>query len=116
MYVYKIASVVSNFFVTPWTVDHQDSVHGVLQQEYWLGLPCPPSGDLPDQNPHLLHWQVSSLTLAPTGKSGRFLRVKKGKIFLFVSTDARRFRLIYNCLLKIYFAPCSMLSEEQNDQ
>ena len=24
------------------------SVHGILQQECWSGLPCPPPGDLPD--------------------------------------------------------------------
>ena len=24
------------------------SVHGILRQEYWSGLPCSPSGDLPD--------------------------------------------------------------------
>ena len=24
------------------------SVHGILQQEYWNGLPCPPPGDLPN--------------------------------------------------------------------
>ena len=24
------------------------SVHGILQQEYWSRLPCPPQGDLPD--------------------------------------------------------------------
>ena len=24
------------------------SIHGILQQEYWSGLPCPPPGDLPD--------------------------------------------------------------------
>ena len=24
------------------------SVHGILQQEYWSGLPCPPPGDLPE--------------------------------------------------------------------
>jgi len=24
------------------------SVHGILQQEYWSGLPYPPPGDLPD--------------------------------------------------------------------
>ena len=24
------------------------SVHGILRQEYWSGLPCPPSGGLPD--------------------------------------------------------------------
>ena len=24
------------------------SVHGILQQEYWSGLPCPPPRDLPN--------------------------------------------------------------------
>ena len=24
------------------------SAHGILQQEHWSGLPCPPPGDLPD--------------------------------------------------------------------
>ena len=24
------------------------SVHGILQAKIWSGLPCPPSGDLPD--------------------------------------------------------------------
>ena len=24
------------------------SVHGILQEEYWSGFPCPPPGDLPD--------------------------------------------------------------------
>ena len=81
MYAYKIASVGSDFSATPWTIDHQASVHGILQQEYWLGLPYPAPGNLPDQelNPHLLHWQVSSLPLAPTGKSGRCLQSQKGK-------------------------------------
>ena len=33
------------------------SVHGILQQEYWSGLPIPTPGDLsdPGSNPHLLH-------------------------------------------------------------
>ena len=46
------------------------SVHGIPRQEYWSGIPTP--GDLP--NPgieptslHLLHWQVYSLPLAPSG-------------------------------------------------
>ena len=31
------------------------SVHGILQQVYWSGSPCPPPGDLPDSGiePHL---------------------------------------------------------------
>ena len=45
---------------------------GLSRQEYWSGL-HPPPGVLPNPgwNPHplcLLHWQASSLTLAPPGK------------------------------------------------
>ena len=36
-------------FATPWTVAHQAPLSvGFSRQEYWSGLPCPPSGDLPD--------------------------------------------------------------------
>ena len=37
------------FFVTLWTVAHQSPLFmGFSRQEYWSGLPCPPSEDLPD--------------------------------------------------------------------
>ena len=40
---------MSDFFVTPWTVAHQAPLSmGFSQQDYWSGLPFPPSGDLPD--------------------------------------------------------------------
>ena len=44
------------------------SVHAILQQEYWSGLPFPPPGIFPTQGlkPHLLyplHWQLDSLLL-----------------------------------------------------
>ena len=32
------------------------SVHGILQEENWSGLSCPPPGDLPDS------WEPASLT------------------------------------------------------
>ena len=36
-------------FAIPWTVAHQAPLSmGILQQEYWSGLPCPSPGDLPD--------------------------------------------------------------------
>ena len=36
-------------FVTLWTVAHQASLFmGFSRQDYWSGLPCLPSGDLPD--------------------------------------------------------------------
>ena len=36
-------------FATPWTAAHQAPLSmGILQQEYWNRLPCPPPWDLPD--------------------------------------------------------------------
>ena len=36
-------------FATPWTVAHWALLSvGFSRQEYWSGLPFPPSGDLPD--------------------------------------------------------------------
>ena len=36
-------------FATPWTVAHQALLSlGFSQQEYWIELPFPPLGDLPD--------------------------------------------------------------------
>ena len=36
-------------FVTPWTVAHQAPLSmGFSRQEYWSGLPCLPTGDLPN--------------------------------------------------------------------
>ena len=59
-------------FVTLWTLAHQTSLStGFSRQEYWSGLPFPSPGDLSDpviKQPllHLLHWQASSLPLAPS--------------------------------------------------
>ena len=45
----QVCSVVSNSFVTPWTVVHQLPLSmGLSWQEYWSGLPFPAPGDLPD--------------------------------------------------------------------
>ena len=44
--------------VTPWTVASQAPLPmGILQVEYWSGLPCPPPGDFPNQvsYPSFLH-------------------------------------------------------------
>ena len=59
-------------FATPWTVAHQAPLSlGFSRQEYWNGLPFPPSGDLPDpgiesRSPAL---QTYSLPSEPPGKS-----------------------------------------------
>ena len=37
------------FFGTLWTVTHQAPLSmGFSRQEYWGGLPCPPTEDLPE--------------------------------------------------------------------
>ena len=57
--------VVSNS-ATPRTVAFQAHLSmGFSKQEYWSGLPCPPSGVIPTQGSnlrvlHLLHCQASS--------------------------------------------------------
>ena len=62
-------SVVSDSFETPWTVAHQAPLSvGFSRQEYWSGLSFPTPGIFLTQesNPHLLHWQASSLSLGKT--------------------------------------------------
>ena len=52
------------------------SSRGFSKQEYWSGLPCPLSGNLPDpgikpvslSRVSYLHWQAGSLPLEPPGK------------------------------------------------
>ena len=66
-------SVVSDPFMTPWTVACQAPLSmGFSRQEWWSGLPFPSPGDLPDPGikPHLsslLHRQVGSSPLVPPG-------------------------------------------------
>ena len=49
MYVYVLTSFSSvEFCATPWTVAHQVPLSmGFSKQEYWSGLPFPPSEDHP---------------------------------------------------------------------
>ena len=79
MWCYTVlACVLSRFSpvqlcVTLWTVAHQAPLSmGFSRQECWSGLPCPPPGDLPNQelNLHLLcllHWQAGSFPLGGLG-------------------------------------------------
>ena len=50
-------------FATPWTVAHPLSI-GFFRQEYWSGLPCPLSGDLPNPGIYLPPPTAASLALA----------------------------------------------------
>ena len=44
-----VCSVMSDSFVTPWTVADQAPLSmRFSRQEYWSELPFPPPGDLPD--------------------------------------------------------------------
>ena len=55
----------------PWTVAHQAPPSmGFSRQEYWIGLPFPSPGDLPDPGiePRSPTLQADALTSAPPGK------------------------------------------------
>ena len=61
-------------FAIPWTVTHHSPLStGLPRQEYWLGLPFPTPGDLPNPGTEpmfpesFLHWQEDSLPLCPLG-------------------------------------------------
>ena len=57
-------------FATPWAVAFQAPLSmGFSRQEYWSGLPFPPSGDLPNPGiePRSPALQVDSLTLTLWG-------------------------------------------------
>ena len=58
-------------FVTSWTVARQAALSvGFSRQEYWSGLPFPPTGDLPDPGikPRFPALQADSLPCEPAGK------------------------------------------------
>ena len=59
-------------FAIQWTVAHQAHLSlGFSRQEYWSGLPCPSSGDLPKpgRKPGLSTLQADSLQLSYQGIS-----------------------------------------------
>ena len=65
-------SVMSNTFVTPWTIACQAPLSmGFPRQEYWIGLPFPSQGDLPDPGikPKSPALQEDSLVLSHWGRS-----------------------------------------------
>ena len=61
-----ISSVVSDSFVTQWSVACQVPLSmGFSRQEYWSGLPFPPPGDLPDP-------RIKTMLLTSPALAGRF--------------------------------------------
>jgi len=65
--------------VIPWIIAHQAPLSmGFSRQEYWSGLPCPSSGDLPDPGikpMYLLHCR-QILYAEPPGKHSIFVMLK----------------------------------------
>ena len=58
-------------FETPWAVAHQALLSlGFPRQQYWRGLPFPPTGDLPDPGiePGSPALRADSLPSEPPGK------------------------------------------------
>ena len=62
-------------YATLWTAARQAPLSmGLFRQEYWSGLPRPPTGNLfdpgikPTSLKSNLHWQVGSLSLMPPGE------------------------------------------------
>ena len=69
-------SVMSDSFVTPWTIACHTPLSIVFsRQEYWSGLPFPSPGDLPDPGikPGFLIFRADSLRSEPPGKSILYL-------------------------------------------
>ena len=66
-------------FVTPWTVAHKAPLSiEFSRQEYWIGLPCPSPGDLPDPGikPKSPALQADALPSEPPGNPS--IHTKKG--------------------------------------
>ena len=52
--------------MTPWTVAHQALLSmGFSSQEYWIGLPFPPPGDLPDPGIEPMSAELGAEILSP---------------------------------------------------
>ena len=81
-YAYSVAQLCSDS-CDPWTVAHQAPLSvGFFRQEYWSGLPFPPSGDLPNlgiepASPVSPVWQADSSPLSHQGSHWITYRILK---------------------------------------
>ena len=71
-HVHQVGDAISHIqlFATTWTVAHQALLSmGLPRQEYWIGLPFPSLGDLPDPGiePASCAGQADSLPLSHLG-------------------------------------------------
>ena len=75
--------VMSDSFVTPWTIAHLASLSMRFpKQEYWTKLPFLSQGIFLTQgsNPHLLHWQEDSLPLRYLASPGLRTKVWESEV------------------------------------
>ena len=83
-------------FETQWTVAHQAPLSmGFSRQEYWMGLQCPPPGDLPD--PGIKPKSLVSPTLA----GGFFTISAYWKLFLIYIIQVVSSILLCMCYLRM---------------
>ena len=78
------------FFVTPWTVAHQASLFmRFSRQEYWIGLPFPSPGDLPDPGiePRFPTLQADALTSEPPGASKVMLKILQARLHQYLNRE-----------------------------
>ena len=68
LHCFSCVSLVVSESTVLWTVACQAPLSmGFSRQEYWSGLPCPPSGDLPDPGT-----EPASLNVSPALAGGFF--------------------------------------------
>ena len=96
-------SVMSDSVVTPWTVARQTPQSmGFSRQEYWSGLPFPPSGGLPDPGIE------PRSPVTPSLAGGFFSTVPPGSPHLFLLWCISS---VWKALPKIYLVDSSLPSE-----
>ena len=81
LYIYLYACVLNRFScvwlsATPWIIAHDYSVCGILQEEHWNGLPCPPPGDLCPPLGNLPHPGIKPVPLTSPTLTGGFFTTR----------------------------------------
>ena len=89
-------------FATPWTVSCQTPLSiGFSRQEYWIGLPFPPSGDF--SNPRIKEHHLPSPTF-----SGRVFSTEPFRSLLLLLSRFSRYRLCATPYTAAHQAPPSL--------
>ena len=90
-------------FAAPWTVAYQAPLSmGFSRQEYWIGLPFPSPGDLPDPGiePRSPALQANALPSKPPGKSIYiyiYMYIYTYNFYIF------KYILLYSYILNIHY-------------